>query len=306
MQLLAVAIPALERLSKEGEDGRRKMQKLTRYVGAGIALLLSVMYYFLLNGQGALKYTTGFSGVFCALVIILSFAAGSMLLQWMGEQIDVKGIGNGISMLIFAGIISRWSSVFSAIKGYIQLAMNGEIKYYFFLPLIAVLVVAVAVMIVILNAAERRIPVQYAKRVVGRKMYGGQNSHIPIKVNMSGVLPIIFASSLVSIPGTLGAFFPALYNAQEHPIWAAFLGAFNYNSWAYAVIYLVLIIAFNYFYVAIQYDPIEIANNLRTNNGTIPGYRPGKPTSDFITKVLSKITFVGALFLAVVAIARLF
>ena len=303
MQLLAVAIPALERLSKEGEDGRRKMQKLTRYVGAGIALLLSVMYYFLLNGQGALKYTTGFAGVFCALVIILSFAAGSMLLQWMGEQIDVKGIGNGISMLIFAGIISRWSSVFSAIKGYIQLAMNGEIKYYFFLPLIAVLVVAVAVMIVILNAAERRIPVQYAKRVVGRKMYGGQNSHIPIKVNMSGVLPIIFASSLVSIPGTLGAFFPALYNAQEHPIWAAFLGAFNYNSWAYAVIYLVLIIAFNYFYVAIQYDPIEIANNLRTNNGTIPGYRPGKPTSDFITKVLSKITFVGALFLAVVAIA---
>ena len=179
MQLLAVAIPALERLSKEGEDGRRKMQKLTRYVGAGIALLLSVMYYFLLNGQGALKYTTGFAGVFCALVIILSFAAGSMLLQWMGEQIDVKGIGNGISMLIFAGIISRWSGVFNAIKGYIQLAMNGEIKYYFFLPLIAVLVVAVAVMIVVLNAAERRIPVQYAKRVVGRKMYGGQNSHIP-------------------------------------------------------------------------------------------------------------------------------
>ena len=209
------------------------------------------------------------------------------------------------SLSLFNGWVfaMSWSGVFNAIKGYIQLAMNGEIKYYFFLPLIAVLVVAVAVMIVVLNAAERRIPVQYAKRVVGRKMYGGQNSHIPIKVNMSGVLPIIFASSLVSIPGTLGAFFPALYNSQEHPIWAAFLGAFNYNSWAYAVIYLVLIIAFNYFYVAIQYDPIEIANNLRTNNGTIPGYRPGKPTSDFITKVLSKITFVGALFLAVVAIA---
>lgn len=302
MQLLAVAIPALERLAKEGEEGRRKMQRITRYVGAGIALVLAVLYYFLLRGQGALKYSTGFSGVFAAMVIVISFAAGSLLIQWMGEQIDVKGIGSGISMLIFAGIISRMTGVFTAIKTYLGLAAEGETKYYFFLPLIAVLVIAVTVLVVILNAAERRIPVQYAKRVVGRKMYGGQNSHIPIKVNMSGVLPIIFASSLVSIPGTIGSFFPDLYDAAQHPIWAALLGAFNYNSWAYAAIYLMLIIAFNYFYVAIQYDPIEIANNLRTNNGTIPGYRPGKPTSDFITKVLSKITFVGALFLAVVAI----
>ncbi len=302
MQLLAVAIPALERLSKEGEEGRRKMQRITRYVGAGIACVLAVMYYFLLRGQGAMLYTDGFSGVFAAIVVVCAFTAGSLLLQWMGEQIDVKGIGNGISMLIFAGIISRWSSVFTTIKTYFGLAMEGETRYFFFVPLIAVLIVAVVVLIVILNAAERRIPVQYAKRVVGRKMYGGQNSHIPIKVNMSGVLPIIFASSLVSIPGTIGAFFPNLYDSSVHPIWAGFLSAFNYNSWAYAIIYLILIIAFNYFYVAIQYDPVEIANNLRTNNGTIPGYRPGKPTSDFITKVLGKITFVGALFLAVVAI----
>ena len=302
MQLLTVAIPALEQMSKEGEEGRRKMQRITRYVGAGIACVLAVMYYFLVRGQGALKYDSGASGIFAAVVVVFTFTAGSMLLQWMGEQIDVKGIGNGISMLIFAGIVSRWSGIFTTIRYYLSLAGAGEVQYYFFLPLIAVLVVVVVVLIVILNAAERRIPVQYAKRVVGRKMYGGQNSHIPIKVNMSGVMPIIFASSLVSIPGTIGNFFPSLYDAAEHPIWSAFLGAFNYNSWAYAIIYLVLIVAFNYFYVAIQYDPVQIANNLRTNNGTIPGYRPGKPTSDFITKVLGKITLVGAAFLAIVAV----
>lgn len=302
MQLLAVAIPTLERMAKEGEEGRRKMQKITRYVGAGVALVLATMYYFLLRGQGALKYTTGFSGIFAAIVIIVSFVAGSLLIQWMGEQIDVKGIGNGISMLIFAGIVSGWGGAFSTIQNYLALAAEGETKYYFFIPLIAVLIVIVTVIVVILNAAERRIPVQYAKRVMGRKMYGGQNTHIPIKVNMSGVLPIIFASSLVSVPGTIGNFFPSLYDPAQHPILSTMLRAFNYNSWAYAIIYLMLIIAFNYFYVAIQYDPIEIANNLRNNNGTIPGYRPGKPTSDFITKVLGKITFVGALFLAVVAI----
>ncbi len=302
IQLLAVAIPALERLSKEGEEGRRKMNRITRYVGGGLALVLSVMYYFLLRSQGAMLYTTGFSGVFAAIVVVCTFTAGALLVQWLGEQIDVKGIGNGISLLIFAGIISRWSSIFSTVKNYLGLAANGQPKYYFFLPLIAVLIVVVTVLIVILNAAERRIPVQYAKRVVGRKMYGGQSTHIPIKVNMSGVMPIIFASALTSIPGTIGAFFPALQDAAQHPIWAGFFRVFNYNSWGYALIYLVLIIAFNYFYVAIQYDPVEIANNLRNNNGTIPGYRPGKPTSDFITKVLGKITFVGALFLAVVAV----
>ena len=302
IQLLTVVIPALERLSKEGEDGRKKLQRITRYVGAGIALALSIAYYFLLRNWGVLVYTEGASAVFSAVVMIFAFTAGSMFVQWMGEQIDVKGIGNGISILIFAGIISSWSSLFTSVRYYFGLAMDGESKYFIFMPLILVLALVVLVLIVILNAAERRIPVQYAKRVVGRKMYGGQNSHIPIKVNMSGVMPIIFASTLAMIPTTIAQFFPNLYNASVHPVWSAILGAFSPSSWAYAVIYFVLIIAFNYFYVAIQYNPVEIANNLRNNSGTIPGYRPGKPTSDFITKVLGKITFIGAMFLGIVAI----
>ena len=302
IQLLTVAIPALEQLAKEGEEGRKKLTRITRYVGAGIGFALAIAYYFLLRGQGALLYTEGASAWFSAVVIVLTFTAGSLLIQWLGEQIDVKGIGNGISLLIFAGIISRWSSVFTSAKNYLDLAAEGETKYYFFLPLIVVLVLAVIVFIVILNAAERRIPVQYAKRVVGRKMYGGQSTHIPIKVNMSGVMPIIFASSLISIPGTIGSFFPTLYDSTVHPVWAAILGAFQYSGWAYAVIYFLLIIGFNYFYVTIQYNPVEIANNLRNNNGTVPGYRPGKPTSDFITRVLGKITLVGALFLGIVAV----
>lgn len=303
IQLLTVAIPALERLQKEGDEGRRKLTRITRYVGAGIALALATGYYFLLRGQGMLTYTTGGSGVFVAFVVILAFAAGSMLIQWLGEQIDIKGIGNGISILIFAGIVSRWSSIFSTTGNYIQLALDGETKYFFFLPLIAVLAAAIVVLIVVLNAAERRIPVQYAKRVVGRKMYGGQSTHIPIKVNMSGVMPVIFASALISIPGTIGNLFFANLSQTEHPFWYGFFHMFRTTGWAYVVTYLILIVAFNYFYVAMQYNPVEIANNLRNNNGTIPGYRPGKPTSDFITKCLSKITFIGAAFLGVVAIA---
>ena len=305
IQLLTVAIPALERLSKEGEDGRKKLTRITRYTGAGIALALGIGYYFLLRGQGALVYGSGaqmFAQVFSAIVVILAFTAGSLLIQWLGEQIDVKGIGNGISILIFAGIVSRWTSIFTTIKTWLGFAAGGEVKYYFLIPVFVVLAISVIVFIVILNAAERRIPVQYAKRVVGRKMYGGQSTHIPIKVNMSGVMPVIFASALASIPGTIGGFFPNLYNPDLHPFAAPFLGMFSTNGWVYAAIYLLLIIAFNYFYVAMQYNPVEIANNLRNNNGTIPGYRPGKPPRDFITKVLGKITFIGALFLGVVAV----
>lgn len=305
IQLLTVAIPALERLSKEGEDGRKKLTRITRYTGAGIALALGIGYYFLLRGQGALVYGSGaqmFAQVFSAIVVILAFTAGSLLIQWLGEQIDVKGIGNGISILIFAGIVSRWTSIFTTIKTWLGFAAGGEVKYYFLIPVFVVLAISVIVFIVILNAAERRIPVQYAKRVVGRKMYGGQSTHIPIKVNMSGVMPVIFASALASIPGTIGGFFPNLYNPDLHPFAAPFLGMFSTNGWVYAAIYLLLIIAFNYFYVAMQYNPVEIANNLRNNNGTIPGYRPGKPTSDFITRTLNKITLIGAIFLAVVAV----
>ena len=234
------------------------------------------------------------------MVIILTFTAGSQLITWMGEQIDSKGIGNGVSLLIFTGIVSRWSSLYTTVRGMLTMAASGKPQYYVFLPLLVVLALAAVVFVVVLTNAERRIPVQYAKRVVGRKMYGGQASFIPIKVNMSGVMPVIFASALCGIPSMIGGFLNV--DQATHPFWYAFFHTFNYTSVVYAVIYLLLIIGFNYFYVAIQYNPVEIANNLRQNNGTIPGIRPGKPTSDFITKALGKITLVGALFLAVIAI----
>ena len=297
IQLLTVAIPALERLSKEGEEGRRKLTRITRYTGAGIGVAMSIGYYMVLRSWGVLAYNTGWQAVFSAVVIVLSFAAGSQLLTWMGEQIDDKGIGNGVSLLIFVGIISRWSDVINSIRGLLDEAADGKPQYYVYLPLIAILAIAAVVFVVILTNGERRIPVQYAKRVVGRKMYGGQASHIPIKVNMSGVMPVIFASTLCSIPNMIGSLLQV-----ESSFWVAFFNVFNYNSLLYAVIYLLLILAFNYFYVAIQYNPVEIANNLRKNNGAIPGIRPGKPTSDFITKSLSKITLIGAVFLGIVAV----
>ena len=267
MQLLAVAIPYLENLAKEGEEGQRKMRRITNYVGAGIGLMLSIGYYFIIRNMGALSYTEGFAGIFSAVVIVLSFTAGSQLCTWMGNQIDSKGIGNGLSLMIFAGIVARWSSIYTATTNILARAQNGEPFFYIMLPLLVVLALVAVVFVVILTNAERRIPVQYAKRVMGRKMYGGQASYIPIKVNMTGVMPIIFASTLCSLPGLIFR----------------------------------LIVAFNYFYVAIQYNPVDIANQLRKNNGTIPGIRPGKPTSDFITKTLSKITLIGAVFLAIVA-----
>lgn len=298
VQLLTVAIPYLENLAKEGEQGRRKLNRINNYVGAGIALVLSVGYYFVIRRMGALKYTEGFSGIFSAIVIVLCFTAGAQLVTWMGNQIDQKGIGNGISLLIFAGIVSRWSDVLASIQSMLTLAASGQSQYYIYLPVIAILALVAVVFVVILTNSERRIPVQYAKRVVGRKMYGGQNSYIPIKINMSGVMPIIFASTLCGIPSLIGGFLPL----EQGSFWYVFFNTFNYTSWVYIVVYLLLIIAFNYFYVAIQYNPVDIANQLRKNNGTIPGIRPGKPTSDFIVKTLNKITLIGALFLAIVAV----
>ncbi|MEG1863124.1 MAG: preprotein translocase subunit SecY [Oscillospiraceae bacterium] len=296
--LLTVAIPYLENLSKEGEEGRRKIAKITRYVGAGIAAFLAVGYYFVLRKQGALIYTKGLAGWFAALVIVVSFVAGALLLMWLGEQIDKKGIGNGISLIIFVGIISRMSSTVSLFVNMIKDAFEKQKTQNFFLvPLFLIFAVAVVAFAVVLNNAERRIPVQYAKRVVGRKMMGGQSTHLPIKVNMSGVMPVIFASALVSIPGTIKSFFTI-----ESEFWNGFLNIFNYNGFIYALLYVLLIIAFNFFYVQMQYNPMEIANNLRKNNGVIPGFRPGKQTEDFIARVLKKITFIGALFLCVVAI----
>ena len=296
--LLTVAVPYLENLSKEGEEGRRKINKITRYVSIGIGAVLALGYYMVLRNQGALIYTNGLEGFFAGLVIIVTFVAGTLLLMWMGEQIDKKGIGNGVSLIIFTGIVSRLSSTVTIFVNMFNDAVKSQKTQNFFLiPLYLIFAVAVIAFAVVLNNAERRIPVQYAKRVVGRKMMGGQNTYIPIKVNMTGVMPIIFASALVSIPGTIRSFF----NVQSELL-TKILNVFNYNGFVYAVTYLLLIIAFNYFYVTMQYNPVEIANNLRKNNGVIPGFRPGKMTQDFIQKVLGKITFIGAIFLGVVAI----
>lgn len=305
MQLLTIAIPPLERLAKEGEEGRKKIATITRYVTVVLGLIQGVAFYFYLRGQGIVEYTAGFSGVFAGLVIVLTFTAGTALIMWMGEQINEKGIGNGISIILFAGIVARLPVTFGTVWQYMQLGIQSSStsgQYLVLAPLFIVLFLVVIWVIVFMNEAERRIPVQYAKKVVGRKMYGGQSTFLPVKVAMSGVMPVIFASALASIPGTIGGFFPNLYNAADHPFAAPFLRMFSTTGWVYAAIYLLLIIAFNYFYVAMQYNPVEIANNLRNNNGTIPGYRPGKPTSDFITKVLSKITFIGAVFLGIVAV----
>ncbi len=290
VQLLTVAIPALENMAKEA-DGQQKMQQITRYVGGGIALVMSLGYYFVIRNMGALKYTSGTAGI---------FTAGAQLITWCGEQIDDKGIGNGISLLIFSSIVSNWSSVYTTVTGLLTRAAAGETRFYILLPLLLVLALVVIVFIVVMTNAERRITIQYAKRVVGRKQMGGQNSYLPLKLNMSGVMPIIFASAMVSIPGTIGSFLQI--DQAAHPFWYAFFHTFNYTSLLYIVIYLLLILAFNYFYVAIQYNPVEIANNLRRNNGSIPGFRPGKPTSDFLTRTLNKITLMGAIFLAAVAV----
>ena len=295
IQLLQVVFPSLERLSQEGEEGRRKLSRITRYAAVGLSVLLAVMYWLLAKRTNALVYTEGFASVFSAIVVIASFAAGAMVLLWLGEQIDDKGIGNGVSLLIFTGIVSNLSRVIELLIYYFQVASTSPI-YYALIPLVAILFIAMFFTIVATNAAERRIPVQYAKRVVGRKMYGGQNSYIPIKVNLSGVMPVIFASSLLSIPATI----KDMFNIKGN--WGTFLGWFGTSSWGYALLYALLIIAFNYFYVAIQYNPVQIANDLRKNSGTIPGIRPGQPTSQFISKVISKITIIGALFLVLIAV----
>ena len=249
------------------------------------------------NTPGAMTYTSGASGALAAVTIIAAFTAGAMLVVWLGERIDEKGIGNGISLILFAGIVSRVPS--SVLRLGSEMFKTGGIMWLW-VPLTGIVFLLEIAFIVLMNNAERRIPVQYAKRVVGRKMYGGQSSFMPIKVNMSGVLPVIFASTFLAIPGTIGGFLNL--NPVEYPKLTFFFSMFSYNSVLYAVLYFLLIIGFNYFYIAIQYNPIEMANNLRKNNGAIPGIRPGKPTSDFITKVISKITLVGALMLAAIAI----
>lgn len=304
VQLLTYALPPLENLQKEGEEGRKKIQKITGYVALAISLVMSYAYYLTMRKMGAVDYTSGFEGVFAAIVIMAVFTAGSNLIVFLGNLVNENGIGNGISIILFAGIVARCPS---DVKDMVALAISDPNKYVF--PVIFVLLIYVVMIgfIVLMNEAERRIPIQYAKRVVGRKQYGGQNTHIPVKIAMSGVMPIIFAMAFMSIPQTIEMFVaaptgdPATWSFGQK-FYHGFLNFFNYSSGWYAVIYFILIIAFNYFYVSMQYNPIEIANNLRQNNGGIPGIRPGKPTSDFIQRVLSKITLIGAVCLGIIAI----
>jgi preprotein translocase subunit SecY len=308
IELLTVAIPALERMAKEGEEGRKRLGAITRYVAVALALIQAIAYYFYLrnssyNGAYIVKYRDGGAGVFAAFVIILTFTAGAALMMWLGEQINQHGVGNGISILLFAGIVSRMPHVFNTLGTFWNAANQDPSsygKYYFLVPLFVILFLLMMWVIVFMYDSERRIPVQYAKRVVGRKMYGGQSTHIPIKVGLSGVMPIIFASSILILPETIRFFMGK--NAPTSGFWYSFFEAFSTTGWLYAILYFILIIAFAYFYMTIQYNPIEMANNLRQNNGTIPGIRPGKPTSDYITKVLSKVTFIGSIFLAFIAL----
>lgn len=306
VQLLTYALPPLENLQKEGESGRKKLQKITSFVSLGIALVMAYAYYLTLRNNHALTYTSGFAGAFAGAVIVLAFVAGASLVVWLGNRVNEKGIGNGISIILFAGIVSRGPG--AIVNMFINASKNKHL--YIVIPFVLLVFVAMIGFIVFMNESERRIPIQYAKRVVGRKQYGGQNTHIPIKIAMSGVMPIIFAMAIMSLPSTLRMFINPDNTANPDGFWhrfyVGFLNFFSYNSPWYAILYFLLIIAFNYFYVSMQYNPIEIANNLRQNNGGIPGIRPGKPTSDYIQRVLGKITLVGAFFLGVIAILPIF
>ena len=313
IQLLTVAIPALERMQKEGgEEGRKKLAAITRYTTVAIALLQGFGYFSLINANGLIS--GDINTVLAGFIIVLSFTAGSAFIMWLGEQITEFGIGNGISIILFAGIVSRFPSMLEGLITGVQrwsmhlgesdLAAMGETSRKAFensivhpaiIPVVVIGMLALVVFIVFINDSERRIPVQYAKRVVGRKMYGGQSSHIPMKVNMSGVMPIIFAQAIASLPATIAAFIPG---GSE----SGFMKVFDSNGIVYAVVYFLLILGFSYFYATMQFNPIEVANNLKKNGGFVPGFRPGKTTADFIHKVLNKITLFGAIYLAIIAL----
>ncbi len=287
LQLLTVAIPALERLAKEGEEGRRVIAKWTRYITVVLAFIQATGLYF---GLGSAVTTKGIASY---ITIVATFTAGTAFLMWLGEQITEKGVGNGISIIIFSGIVSRIPSM---IYGTIQNYKNDAIAWYGLIIMVVFALLMVA-FVVFITDAERRIPVQYAKRMVGRKMYGGQSTHIPIKVSMAGVIPIIFAMSILSFPSTIMAF-----TGTPGGFWGRVVEVlFSQTSWVYIAIYFLLIIFFTYFYTAIQFNPVEVANNMKNNGGSIPGIRAGKPTSDYISKILTRVTLIGAIFIALVA-----
>lgn len=286
IQLLTIAIPALERLAKDGgEEGKKKIERITRYTTVGLGLLMGWAYYMMLHNYASSGYSIiTADGFLPAMVIILAFTAGSAVVMWLGEQITEFGIGNGISMILFANIISGIPSMIG----------NLFAMTWWQILIVVVGMVALVLFIIFINDAERRIPIQYAKRVVGRKVYGGQNTNLPIKVSMSGVMPIIFAQSICSIPATICAFTGKTSGWWYTHVWSS-------TSWTYAVIYFLMIFFFSWFYSTIQYDPVEISNNLKKNGGFIPGFRPGKPTADFIHKVINKIVVFGAVYLGIVA-----
>ena len=291
MQLLCVAIPALERWSKEGEEGRKKITKLTRYLTVVLAAIQSYGLYVTLHNQGAIMAVDGVPGFLVGLTIVLSFTAGTAFLMWLGEAITGKGIGNGISMLIFAGIVSSIPVMLK--NAWMSFVPTG--RWYMLIALV-IYSLASVMFVILINEAERRIPVQYAKRVVGRKMYGGQSSNIPIKVAMAGVIPIIFAMSIMTFPGTLAQ----LFGKSEGIL--VKITQFITTGAVYPILYFLLIVGFTYFYTSITFNPIEVSNNIKNNNGMIPGIRPGRPTTEYISKVLGRITLIGAIFLGIIAV----
>ncbi len=290
IQLLTVAIPALERMVRDGgEEGQKKLTAITRYMGVGFGLLQGYAYYMLLRSEHLLKYTDFMHGF----VIVLTFTAGTALIMWLGEHITQNGVGNGISIILFAGIVSRGPSMITSLY---EMIRNGGVSYLA-AALVVIVSLAIVVFVVYISDAERRIPIQYAKRIVGRKQYGGQSTHLPIKVNASGVMPIIFAASIMSLPSTIEMMVSPRPGSFGEKIFALF----HSTNPFYIVLYVLLIFAFSYFYATIQFNPIEISNNLKKNGGFIPGFRPGRPTSEFIMKALGKVTFMGAIFLSIVA-----
>lgn len=291
MQLLAIAIPSLERMTKDGgEEGRKKLNQITRIVTIAIALIQSIGYLLTLANNDALHGYSGFYGFLEKAVIVLVLIAGSSLVMWLGESINEKGIGNGISMILFAGIVSRGPQLIAYM--YYEI-VSGR---WYTVVLVTIMALVMLGVIVFFDTAERRIPIQYAKRQVGKRMYGGQNTHLPIKVVMAGVMPIIFTFAITQLPATIAQFVP-------NSGYASFIEKyFSSTTPIYIIVVFALIIAFNYFYIAIQYNPVEIANNIKNNGGTIPGIRPGKPTSDFIIKTVNRVTLFGALFLGVIAV----
>ncbi len=290
IQLLSVAIPALERLSKQGEEGKKILTQWTRIITVVLGLITAFGYYMYMKNYGMLTDT----GIFAAFVIIGCYVAGTALVMWLAEQINEYGIGNGISIILFANILSSGFSIVGTFIGYIQNGPWGIV----IVEAMVIVSLAIITFVVFITESERRLPVQYAKKVVGRKQYGGQSTHLPIKLNMSGVMPIIFANSIVALPSTLAL----IFQPKSGGIWEKIVNFFAYDNWFYPIFFAVLIVAFAYFYISISFNPVEVANNLKKNGGFIPGIRPGRPTSDYITKVLNRIVLMGAFFLCIIAV----